>query len=167
LIRFETLEFPLFDDGTNGDTTAGDHYWEVALPPKVAEFDGEYEMHAIFELCRGGVCVRREARDTTIVEVKLSSARTRAEVTRVPNVAGQSARIRIVPVDEQGHPMGPGFGQRLLVNASPGVRVTSVRDLDGRGEYEIQIDWNNPSIRPEVTVGQFGRPKDLLRIAVP
>jgi hypothetical protein len=44
VVPTETLEFELFDDGTNGDTTAGDHYWEAALPAKVTEFDGEYEL---------------------------------------------------------------------------------------------------------------------------
>lgn len=40
-ILTETTTFPLYDDGTHGDTTAYDHYWSVTLPANYTAVDGD------------------------------------------------------------------------------------------------------------------------------
>jgi hypothetical protein len=65
----------------------------------VTEFDGEYELRAIFGLCRANICAHREDRAKTIVEAKLST-RSRIDVSRVQSPVGHAAVIRILPIDE-------------------------------------------------------------------
>ncbi|MFN8463949.1 MAG: VWA domain-containing protein [Caldilineaceae bacterium] len=161
IIPTEVLEFELFDDGTNGDGSADDHYWEVALPPEVAEFDGEYRFHAIFELCKGGLCVQREAQQTAVVEGKVSPRDTEVRTERIDP---QRARVFFRPVDANGSPLGPGLADTLLVTATCDAQIEHVADADGKGTYEIVVNWPNPDEKPVLTIGQFGRPDDVIKV---
>jgi hypothetical protein len=168
LIPTETLEFELFDDGTNGDGTANDHYWEVSLPAEVAEFDGQYRFHAIFELCNGASCVRREAEQTTIVETKVSPEKTEISKERLESIGGRNrTRILVTPVDAAGHRLGPGLAASLLVSSLCDVQVEAIGDADGKGTYQIIVNWTEIQGQPRLVIGQFGRPKERIEIALP
>lgn len=166
VIGSETLEFELFDDGTNGDGTANDHYWEASLPPEVAKVDGEYEFHAVFQMCRAGQCVQREARHKVVVDVKMSPRATTIKVVPEPPAKNrQRARVMLVPRDDNGNPLGPGRIDGMLVSGEGDVKVERIGDQDGRGTYEIVVSWTRAgSVRPQLTISQFGRPQDSIRV---
>ncbi|SPN99200.1 uncharacterized protein DNG_02237 [Cephalotrichum gorgonifer] len=137
-IPTETRSFVLFDDGSNGDTTANDHYWEVALPGKFTEFYCEYQLHAQFTFCQASscgkqTCISDEAQQTITV---LTLVDRNYEIT-VDKLPGQGNRaIRVVnffPTDVGGVPLGPGYSDHLVVKGLGGVHVSSVEDLDGLG----------------------------------
>jgi hypothetical protein len=154
----------VFDDGTNGDGTANDHYWERSLPADVAKVDGEYEFHTIFELCRASDCVRREARHKTIVEVKMSPRASAVTPTTQRGQTRNTTRILLTPRDDAGNLMGPGLTDRLLVGTEGDVKIDRVGEVDGRGAYEIVVNWAPSAVRPEVSISQFGRPTDAIRV---
>ena len=167
VIPTETLSFELFDDGTNGDGTAGDHYWEVSLPPEVAEFDGSYDLHAIFTLCQGDTCVQREASHTLEVETKLSPDTTEVDVEQLePENRRNRTRITIIPRDAAGRLVGPGLANAILVDPLCDATVEEVRDADGRGSYEVIVSWVANEAEPFVEIGQFGRPGDSLKVSL-
>lgn len=163
IVPTETLEFELFDDGSNGDGTANDHYWEASLPDKLAEFDGQYRFHAIFELCRDGLCVQREAEQTVVVESKLDREKTRVEVEHVDD---NRIRILVTPMDNSGHPLGPGKANTIQVVASCPIQVERSVDLDGKGTYEFVVSWSEQE-RPSLSLAQFGRPGERIPIQLP
>lgn len=162
-IGAETLEFELFDDGTNGDGVAGDHYWEVALPPEIAGVDGEYEFHALFELCRGGVCVTREARHKAVVDVKIDPKASDLSIER-PNRARAVAHF--TPRDAAGNPVGPGLADRFLVETSAGMRLVGISEDGAPGTYRIDLAVDPLSLRLRPTavlrIAQYGRPREAL-----
>ncbi len=165
LIGYETLSFPLFDDGTNGDSTAGDNYWEASLPDRVTEFDGQYDLRAIFNLCRGDVCVTREAQHSLIVEPKMSPERSTVSTSPLnPNGNVQRARIEFMPMDRNGLPLGPGRADSLQVTTFGETQVESINDLDGRGTYQIVVSWIPTFEESAVSISQFGRPEERLLI---
>ncbi len=167
LVRTETLEFPLFDTGTSGDTTAGDRYWEAALPPEVTRFDGEYLLRAVFRLCKAGRCIQREATHTLVVDVKLDPRRSRVELERLPpDGMVQRARVVVQPVDAGGLPLGPHRADALLVLPGPDVKLETLRDFDGRGRYEVVVSYRSGTAGT-LLIGQFARPKEVLSVRLP
>jgi hypothetical protein len=167
LVKTETLEFSLFDNGTSGDTSAIDRYWEASLPPEVTRFDGEYLLRAIFKLCKAGRCVQREASHSLVVDVKLDPGRTRVSLERLPPEGTLNrARVLIQPVDRSGLPLGPHRADALLVLPGPGVKLEGWRDFDGRGRYEIVVTYP-ANTQSRLLVGQFGRPKEVIAVALP
>lgn len=165
LIPTETLEFKLFDDGTNGDGTPNDHYWEASLPAEVTEFDGQYDLHAIFKLCNGGTCVQREASHTLIVATKLSPDQTEVRIEPLdPQDNLKRARISITPRNANGLPFGPGRADSLQFTTVGFTRLNSISDADGHGTYDLIVSYQNSFEQPGILVTQFGRPKDVLSI---
>lgn len=164
IVPTETVEFPLFDDGTNGDTSADDRYWEAALPPDFARFDGEYTLHAFFTLCRNGRCIEREATQTLAVDVKLDVGATKVSAprSRTPGVA----QVLLMPMDANRTLMGPGRSEALLVALRGKGRVENVQDQGGRGAYSVTVSYD-PAAAPTLLVSQFGRPKDVIEVKLP
>ncbi len=168
LIPTQTDTFVLTDDGKGGDTTAGDHYWEVALPPKVAEFDGQYVVHAVFELCRAGTCVTREAEQTLNVQTKLTASKTQVVVERLQadgNV--QRVRVRLTPADGAGLPLGPGLLDQLILRPVGQTRIERAADSDGRGSYDVTLSYPADQGAHALSVAQFGRPQDAITVKLP
>jgi hypothetical protein len=164
LTKTETKRFPLFDDGTNGDGTANDRYWEVSVPEDFAAYDGQYRFHAYFRLCKANVCVNREAEQTVTVNTKLSE-KTKLTVDQQPPMRGRKVtRVQLVPVDTSGSPVGPGLIDALLITTQGDVRIESKRDADGRGVYEILASWTDAKGAPVLSIGQLGRPKDAVTV---
>ena len=164
LMKTETKRFPLFDDGTNGDGTADDRYWEVSVPEDFAAYDGQYRFHAYFHLCKGKICVDREAEQTVTVETKLSE-KSKVSVEPQQPVRGRKlTRIQIVPMDKSGSPMGPGLIDSLVLATQGDVKIETKRDADGRGVYEIVTSWTEANGPPVLSIGQVGRPKDALSV---
>jgi hypothetical protein len=165
IIGAETLEFELFDDGTNGDGTAGDRYWESELPPEIAAVDGEYQFHALFQLCRGGVCTTREARHKAVVEVKIDAGGSDIEVVPSPTGDRGRAEILFTPRDAKRLPLGPYAAGRFQVEGTGGARVLGVTDAERPGTYRIDVALNPRQRRgAAVRVSQFGRPDATVRI---
>lgn len=165
-IPTEILEFKLFDDGSNGDNTANDRYWEAALPADIAKFDGEYVFHAFFDLCNEDVCVQREAMHTVVVDVKISPANSDVSV-RNRNFGAQgniTSVISIVPRDDFGNLPGIGLEDSLLMDVSTGATITN--RLSFGDVYSIWVEWNPNKEPPIVSVHQFGRPKEGLEIRI-
>jgi hypothetical protein len=163
VIGSETLEFPLYDDGTNGDGVPGDRYWEAELPPEIAAADGEYEFHAIFQLCRGDVCVPREARHKAVVDVKIDPKGSEVIVTPSPD-RGRT-EILFTPRDRNGRPVGPGLASRFLIEGRGGARVVGVTDSDKPGTYRIDVATQpEAKQRAWVRIAQYGRPKNALLV---
>ncbi|QPD05847.1 MAG: exported protein of unknown function [Candidatus Nitrospira kreftii] len=163
-VKTETKRFPLFDDGTNGDGTANDHYWEVSIPEDFAAHDGQYQLHAYFRLCKGGICVNREAEQTITVQTKLSEKTTFTVEPQRSSRGRKVTRVRFTPVDHAGMPMGPGLIDSLLVTGQGDVRITAKRDADGRGTYEIFASWTDSKGAPILVIQQAGRPKDAHQV---
>ncbi len=164
LIPTETKRFALNDDATNGDGTANDHYWEVALPANLTQFDGQYVFHAVFELCRAKACVTREAEQTVNVQTKVSPSKTKVSLEKLI-VAGNArnfTRVLVTPVDNAGSPLGPGLLDRLILTPQGDAKLERSGDVDGRGTYEIVVSWTNTNGAPKLVIAQFGRPKETI-----
>lgn len=171
---------PLWDDGTHGDTVAGDHFYETAVPPDLLQFDGEYHLHARFRLCtsncssgRGNgtcgaqeTCVVREAHQTVFVTAGMVPSGTRVSVQNLGHVGGVRVRasVRVTPGDAGGTLLGPGFADQLVVTRVGDVAVETVREFDSRGTYEILVNYVRGA---RVIVAQFGRPKNNVTITLP
>jgi hypothetical protein len=163
LIPTETFTFPLFDDGTNGDGTAGDRYWEANLPEEVTKVDGDYTLRAIFTLCRDGDCVRREATHTLTVETKLDAGATEVRLEPLPAQGNvRRTRVLVTPRDASGLVMGPGLADTLQITPVGEVRLDGVSDADGRGTYALTVTWQPSFEEPALLITQFGRPQDAL-----
>jgi hypothetical protein len=167
LVKTQTLEFPLFDNGKGGDTTANDRYWEAALPSEISRFDGEYLLRAVFRLCKAGRCIQREASHTLLVDVKLDPARTKISLeTLTPEGNFNRIRVLIQPVDRSGLPLGPHREDAILVVPGLDVKLETLRDFNGRGLYEAVVTYRSGT-RGLILVGQFGRPKDMVKVDLP
>lgn len=165
IIPTETVEFPLFDDGTNGDTSPNDRYWEAALPPDFAKFDGQYTLHAFFTLCRNGHCIDREATHTLAVDVKLDPTATK--VGRPRSLAPGVAEVVLTPMDGRRGMMGPGRADALRASLRGEGKVDRIRDLGSRGAYSVQVSYDPAGPAPTLLVSQFGRPADVIEVKLP
>ncbi|KAK0633945.1 von Willebrand factor type A domain-containing protein [Immersiella caudata] len=179
-----TITLPLWDDGTHGDTVAGDHFYETAVPPDLVRFDGEYHLHARFRLCttncgRGAgtgnetcgaqeTCILREAHQTIFVTAGLAPSGTKVSVQNlgVGNGGRARASVKVTPGDARGTLLGPGFAEQLVVTRVGDVVVEAMREFDGRGTYEILVSY----VRVEgarMVVAMFGRPGGNVTVALP
>ncbi|WP_412026609.1 vWA domain-containing protein [Deinococcus yunweiensis] len=165
-VKTETLSFPLNDLGQDGDTSASDRYWEVALPEKVAEFDGEYTFHAYFTICRGTLCFDREAQQTVVVDAKPDPRASKVQLVQTPNTVAGVANVLCTPLDAAGLPLGPDRQSQLRFTGSKGVEVKDVRSVDAAGTYAITATYDPLNTNPTLTVAPFGRPTEALEIAL-
>ena len=165
-VKTETLSFPLNDLGQDGDTSASDRYWEVALPEKVAEFDGEYTFHAYFTICRGTLCFDREAQQTVVVDAKPDPRASKVQLVQTPNTVAGVANVLYTPLDAAGLPLGPDRQSQLRFTGSKGVEVKDVRSVDAAGTYAITATYDPLNTNPTLTVAPFGRPTEALEIAL-
>lgn len=162
-----TKRFPLFDDGTNGDGTKDDRYWEVAVPADFASVDGEYHLHAHFVLCRKDACVTREAEQTLTVEPKLGRD-TKISQTPVSSTEGRRrSRIVIDARDTEGKSFGTGLLANLDVQTVGDVKVERTAELQGGSQYEVIVSYTDRNGKPGVTIGQYSRPKEAFTVKLP
>lgn len=75
--------FPLFDNGANGDTFAGNNVWSVEIPVPAFEL-GPHELRGHFELTKGGCTRVREAAYSIVVEREPSQC-TKINVPAIVN----------------------------------------------------------------------------------
>jgi hypothetical protein len=174
-IPTESRLFNLYDDGTNGDSTANDHYWEVSLPPDFTAVDGDYHLHAYFRLCKSNTCgdtscgetscVEREAEQTITIRTQVTT-RSQVTVETLEPAGGRlRSRVLITPIDVKGTLLGPGLINELLLTPIGDVRVEQKSDLDGRGTYQIFTNWRRNETQPSgLTIAQFGRPANAIRV---
>jgi hypothetical protein len=170
VIQTETKQYKLYDDGTHGDSAADDHYWEVSLPPDCTAVDGDYDLHALFRLCKvercgRESCVEREAHQIITVRAQMHP-KSKVIVKKLAVHDGNPrARILITPVDKKGNLLGPGLLDELLITPIGGVRIEEKSDLDGRGKYQITINWvKKDSEKPGLIIAQFGRPQNAIHV---
>jgi len=171
VIPTKTTQFTLYDDGTNGDSTANDRYWEVSLPPDFDALDGDYHFHAFFRLCKsdgcgGGSCIEREAQQSITVRTQMSQ-NSNVTVERLESIGGRlRSRILITPVDWKGTLLGPGIVDELVLTPNSTVQIEQRSDLDGRGTYQILVNWVRDENRaPGLTIAQYGRPANAIRVS--
>jgi hypothetical protein len=183
-IKTETSVFQLFDDGTHGDTTPHDNYWEAGLPSDFTAIDGEYHLHARFTLCTSSTCsspdsssnansgtcgketcIVREAQQTITILAQMSP-KCKWTVDKLPATGSRSkARVKITPADQKGTLLGPGYKDELIVATQGDIFVEGVKDFDGRGTYEIAANFGSKSTdKPALVISQYGRPKNAIRI---
>jgi hypothetical protein len=174
-IPTESQIFPLYDDGTHGDSTANDQYWEVSLPANFTAIDGDYQMHAFFRLCQqdccGGPdkCINREAQQSITIRALLCANHTTVNVTNIPGYYTDrlQASILITPADSNGTLLGPGLISELIIMSVGDVKIESAADEDGKGTYAIVVDFaEGGSPVPAVTIAQFGRPGNAITISL-
>ena len=170
VIPTETKQYKLYDDGTHGDSLANDHYWEVSLPPDCTAVDGDYHLHAFFRLCnveRCGRerCVEREAQQIITVRAQMDP-KSKVTVKTSSAYGGRSrSLITITPADRDGNLLGPGLVDELLVTPVGDVKIEEKSDLDGRGTYQITVNWANKyGEEPKLIIAQFGRPKNAIYV---
>ncbi|KAG0018963.1 hypothetical protein BGZ81_009979 [Podila clonocystis] len=170
VIPTETKQYQLYDDGTHGDTTANDHYWEINLPSDFTAVDGDYHLHAFFRLCKRNrcgpdSCVDREAQQIITVRAQMDP-KCKVTVEKLqPNGYQSKARILIKPVDRKGTPLGPGLVDELILMPIGGVKIESKSDYDGCGTYQILVTWEKKKgEKPGLIITQFGRPKNAIRV---
>jgi hypothetical protein len=162
-IPTETKRFTLYDDGTHGDGSANDRYWEASLPPEFAKFDGDYRFHANFELCKGSICIRREADQSVTVRTHMSPG-SKVSVTSQPARAGSDFTVLVTPVDQEGTPLGPGLVGELLLKTGGEAKITGKGDYDRKGTYRIAVNWSGKGPQPTLTIAQFGRPASAITV---
>lgn len=174
-IPTESKIFTLYDDGTHGDSTANDHYWEVSLPSSFTAIDGDYQMHAYFRLCQhdccGGPdkCINREVQQSITIRAFLCANHTAVNVTNIPgyNTDRLQAKILITPADCDGTLLGPGLINELIIVPVGNVKIESAADEDGKGTYAIVVDFaNGGSPAPAVKIAQFGRPGNAITVSL-
>jgi len=170
VIPTETRRYKLYDDGTHGDSLAGDHYWEVSLPPDCTAVDGDYHLHVFFRLCNiekcgRERCVEREAQQIITVRAQMDP-KSKVTVKTLSTYGGRSrSLITITPVDRDGNLLGPGLVDELLVTPVGDVKIEDKSDLDGRGTYQITVNWaKKDGEKPKLIIAQFGRPKNAISI---
>jgi von Willebrand factor type A domain/Common central domain of tyrosinase len=170
VIPTESKQFKLYDDGTHGDETANDHYWEVSLPQEFTTFDGDYLLHAIFKLCSCNrcdeeTCIQREIQQTITVRTQMHP-NSKVTVEKLPSYGGRSrSRICITPADERGTLVGPGLVDELIFTPIGDAMIESKSDWDGRGTYQIIVNWeDNQDQKPGLMIAQYGRPKNAIRV---
>ncbi|KAI9785169.1 MAG: hypothetical protein M1839_000807 [Geoglossum umbratile] len=177
VIPTETKQFQLYDDGTHGDETPGDRYWEISLPKEFTAIDGDYNMHAFFRFCRGRnskcggeTCVEREAQQSLTIRASMDSSKTKVVMQKIPCHGygcgrQKKARIFVTPRDRSGTLMGPGLVNELVISVVGRVVIESRGDADGKGRYEIVINWEErKGERAVVIIAQYGRPKGAIRV---
>ncbi|PKS07412.1 hypothetical protein jhhlp_006015 [Lomentospora prolificans] len=167
-IPTETQSFILFDDGTHGDTTANDHYWEIDLPAGFTEFDGEYQLHAYFTLCQISscgreTCVKREAQQTITVHPRLhTECKYHVDKSSIQGYT-DTKTVTFYPIDVNGCPLGPGYTDHLVVSGCTGVQVIGVGE-DGYGGYQANVSYVPGNGQQYVTIAQYGRPSNLIKV---
>ena len=166
-IPTETKQYQLYDDGTHGDSSANDHYWEVSLPPDFAAVDGDYQLHAFFRLCKIEGCGREKCVEREAHQIITVRAQMDLESKVVVEKLSDHGRVRILitPADKRGNLLGLGLVDELLLTPIGDVKIESKSDLDGRGTYEIIVNWvMRDGEKPELIISQFGRPENAIQI---
>jgi hypothetical protein len=170
VIPTETKQYNLYDDGTHGDSLADDHYWEVSLPPDRTAVDGDYHLHAFFRLCKiercgRESCVEREAHQ--IITVRAQMDPKSKVIVKTSSIYGDRFKslVIVTPVDKNGNLLGPGLVDELLVTPIGDVKIEDKSDLDGRGTYQITVNWcKKHDEKSGLTIAQFGRPKNAIHV---
>ena len=160
----ETRRFKLFDDGTNGDGTPDDRYFEAALPPDFAANDGEYQLHAYFTMCKGDACIKREAQQTLIVETKLSPESKVTQSALRAASGRKSTRVILDPRDRGGNPFGPGMLEQLVIKTAGNVEVVKKSEGKKRGTYEFTVNYGDAKGAATLEISQQDRPGDVIKI---
>jgi hypothetical protein len=173
-IPTESQLFPLYDDGTHGDTTSNDRYWETSLPANFTALDGDYQLHAYFHLCKrdccGGPdqCINREAQQSITIRAQLCANSTEVCVEELPSYTDRlQSRILITPSDCGGTLLGPGLVDELIITPVGDVVIESRADWGGNGTYQIVVDWlKGGSPAPGVVFAQFGRLQNAITVSL-
>jgi hypothetical protein len=173
VIPTETKQFTLYDDGSHGDETANDRYWEVSLPPDFTAVDGDYHFHAFFRLCKTEhcgrqTCVEREAQQSITIRAQMHP-NSKVTVKKLQTESGQRCRSRILitPADHKGTLLGPGLVHELLLTPIGDVEIESKSDEDGCGTYQILVNWDEKEGgQPGLMIAQFGRPQNAIQVTL-
>ncbi len=137
---------------------------DVSPPIDFARFDGQYTFHAFFTLCKMSRCIEREATQTVVVDVKLDASAT---LMKVNSPQTGMAHVLVTPKDANKTPLGPGRADILHFSVRGKGKVQAVRDLDGKGTYDVLVNYDANFGRAALQVFQFGRPNDIIEVKLP
>jgi len=133
---------PLVDDGTEGDTTAGDGRFMRALAAPAVP--GHWELHFRMEghTLSGYPFVRDETRSVVVRIGPISDATS--DVVR--GSRGDLTVVTFTPRDAEGNLLGPGYGTQLIARADDGRELGVTDNLDGSYEitYPADLDEETP-----------------------
>ena len=90
--RGESAVYPLYDDGGNGDETAGNNTWTVRVPGAVT-VQGAYHLQGLFDLTRNGCTTTREASYAIIAESQPAVCADLATAPLLQSVAGGTTQL--------------------------------------------------------------------------
>jgi hypothetical protein len=136
VIPTATDVYPLFDDGTHGDITAGNAYWSAQLPD-LATADGMVRYRFLLDLEKDGCVTRRELTQSLWVEVGVDPASSGVQVQ--PGPAG-GVTVTLTPRDRLGNLWGPGRPVRPSCGPAGACKCDpeGLKDL-GRGTYALEL----------------------------
>lgn len=138
-----TEKFPLFDDGTNGDRYANDHYWSVRMPEESSAVDGTYHFRAVFKLTKDGCSFRREAEHTVYVDVGVDP--NFSDVDPQPGTVQPDGNLLtpvvIKPFDGIQNFLGPGWGGRPSCEPADECQLDREYPItdNGDGSYTVRV----------------------------
>lgn len=152
----------LFDDGTNGDTVAGDGIYTRLIP---TDLEGTYTFR--FHIRGTAVDGIQFARTKTISEfVRIKSESDSSEtVVRQGGMTNgnQNTSIYVLPRDPNGNYLGPGFDNQVHFKIKDATPIGGVQDLRN-GIYGQGVKYNPRTDRPVVTPVVQGQEFDSIRL---
>ncbi|HEX4954209.1 MAG TPA: choice-of-anchor X domain-containing protein [Thermoanaerobaculia bacterium] len=134
--------FQLVDDGSNGDTTAGDGRFArlLAAPTVPGHWSFHFRMRG--HTLSGHAFVREETHSVVVRIGPLSSERS--DVRRVQRAGGWV--LTFTPRDGEGNLLGPGYGGQIVVRQPGGPAFPVTDHLDGSysAAYPPGLDPTSP-----------------------
>ena len=139
MISTSTSTYQLYDDGTNGDLFANNHYFSVELPT-VAEYEGHYELYFEVDFTYQQRTLHREMRSTLYVSPGIAASAASIQISDVGTDASgdQLFDITLAPQDSLGNPLGPGRPSMIGVELGSGVMSAD----DSGGTFVDQLNDN-------------------------
>ena|GEM_PF-3871837 len=154
----------LHDDGKHGDLRPHDGVFGGVFG--LLPVDGTYSVvYRAVGITAAGERFHREFRRGLYVPLKLSPSKTTVRVTP-PAVTGKVFPIVVIPRDDNGHLLGPGYAKALAVQVD-GATTSAVLDR-GDGSYTLQLTMaaGAHSAQADLTIG--GAPlRSVLLVGVP
>ena len=172
MISTSTSTYQLYDDGTNGDRFANNHYFSVEIPT-AAEYEGHYELYFEVDFTYQQRTLHREMRSTLYVSPGIDPTPTSLQISDVGTDAsgGQLFDITLAPQDRYGNPLGPGRPSMIGVELGSGVTPaddssgTFVDQLNDRYMLSVVLDADAEENDAIVKLTQNGNRLYVLNLA--
>ena len=153
LIPTITDTYQMYDDGTNGDTYANNHYW-TAKVPQLEQVGGNHKLHYVATITHNDVVFTRESVHTVFVEVKIDPAMTQTVLESLNSVNGRNiTKYTFTPMDSFGNYLGPGKSNAFDIKTTGDAIIENMTE-NGSDSYIITVSWTNNDGMPTVSLEQ-------------